>query len=102
MNKKKLSEIKKQLSSLRKSPCNINSKILVNIAKKLGRLKENHGKEPYYERKNIPPRLNGSLSIPHRDELKPGTARNIIDFLINDVDEWELFLIENESDEKNQ
>lgn len=46
-------------------------------------------------RPSVPP-----LSIPgHTRDLKPGTARSIIDILLNDVDDWEIYLLEAEDDD---
>jgi hypothetical protein len=39
------------------------------------------------------------LSIPNHGDLKIGTARSIVNTLLNDVDEWEIYLKENEDND---
>jgi len=42
------------------------------------------------------------LSIPnHSGDMPTGTARSIIESLLNNVDEWELWLLENEDKDKH-
>lgn len=82
---------------MRKSPFNRKPKEFISIAIQLGRVRDNRGKEPTYIRSHDPV-LSPPLSIPnHSGEVKPGTARSIIDALLNDVDEWES-LFESEDD----
>lgn len=71
---------------------------LVAIAKKLERSKANIGHEPTYI-KGTDPTLR-PLTIPgHASDLKVGTARSIIDQLLDDVDEWDIYLNEAGKDE---
>ncbi len=93
MDIKSLNKIEKDLTDLLKSPHGIKSKTLISIAKKLGRMIDNRGKEPTYIRK-INPALSPPLSIPNHKgkDLRPGTARSIIEALLNDVDEWKLYI----------
>lgn len=92
MNLATLSKIRRQLQEMRRSPQNRTRTDFEAIAKQLGRKKDNRGKEPTYVRE-IDPALSPPLSIPgHSGEMKVGTARSIIDALLNDVDDWELFL----------
>lgn len=91
MTPKSLQKIKQTLQEMYKSPQNRKSKDLMSIAIKLGRVKDNRGKEPTYVRSHNPA-LSPPLSIPnHSRELKAGTARSIIEALLNDIDEWESF-----------
>lgn len=96
MTPKSLQKIKQKLQEMYRSPQNRKSKDLISIAIQLGRIKDNRGKEPTYVRSNSPA-LSPPLSIPnHSRELKTGTARSIIDALLNDVEEWESFNSEDE------
>lgn len=75
-----------------RSPQNRSYRDFVSIAKQLGRTQEKRGKEVNYTRKRDPA-LSPPLSIPqHPGDLKVGTALNIIDALLSDVDDWELYL----------
>lgn len=95
MTPKALKKIKQQLKGLQKSPQNHNYKDFVALALQLGRVKDNRGKEPTYVRVSDP-RLSPPLSIPkHSGDMKPRTAKSIIDALLSDVDEWELYFAEN-------
>jgi hypothetical protein len=98
MSPKQLEKIKLELARLRRSPQGIKSSTLVGIAGRLGRVRSHRGKEPTYLRTEHP-NLAPPLSIPsHGKDLKTGTARSIIDQLLSDVDEWELYLLENSRD----
>lgn len=94
MNPKALKKIKRQLEEMRKSPFNRKPDDFISIAKQLGRALDNRGKEPTYVRESDPA-LSPPLSIPnHSGDVKPGTARSIIDALLSDVDDWELHITE--------
>lgn len=96
MNPKALKKIKRQLEEMRKSPFNRKSDDFISIAKQLGRVIDNRGKEPTYIRERDPV-LSPPLSIPnHSRDVKPGTARSIIDALLSDVDDWELHIAESD------
>lgn len=96
MNKKKLKKLKLELEQMSLSPQGRKSREFSRIAKSLGREEDGRGKEPTYIRK-FNPELSPPLSIPnHSGDMKPGTARSIIEALLNDVDEWEFFLSQNE------
>ena len=84
-----LADIKATLKEFRRSPHGIKPRQLIGIAKSVGRELDNRGKEPTYTRKRDPA-LSPPLSIPNHGgkDLKSGTARNIIDQLIDDVDDW--------------
>lgn len=99
VNSKILSKIKRQLLAMRKAPQGRKAAELAAIAKLLGRYRDSRGKEPTYVRTRDPA-LSPPLSIPgHSRDLKPGTARSIIDILLNDVDDWEIYLLEVEDDD---
>ncbi len=99
MSPKNLAKLKKQLREMRKSPQGRRSSDFISIAKKLGRKLDSRGKEPNYVRASDPS-LTPPLSIPnHSVELKVGTALSIIDALLNDVDDWEIFLAAETDDE---
>lgn len=97
MNRKKLTELRRELREMYKSPQNRNHKEFISIAKQLGRREVDRGKEPTYV-KDDNPVLCPPLSIPKHGELKVGTARSIIQALLNDVDVWEIFLMEADDD----
>lgn len=101
MTPKTLKKIKRQLEEMYISPYNRKPEIFISIAKQLGRTKVNRGKEPNYTRERSP-ELSPPLSIPnHPGDMKPGTARSIIDALLSDVDDWEIFLSESDDDKEN-
>ena len=88
----KLKKLKRQLEEMSRSPQNRNYKDLVSLALQLGRQKEKRGKEVNYTRKRDPA-LSPPLSIPqHPGDLKPRTALSIIEALLSDVDDWEIYL----------
>ena len=98
MDKKTLKEIKRQLNEMYKYPRNRKTKDFISIAEKLGRKKFIRGKEPTYIRDDSPV-LCPPLSIPyHSGDMPLGTARSIINALLNDVDVWEIFLMEKEDE----
>lgn len=101
MTPKALKKIKRQLDEMRKSPFNRKPDDFISIAKQLGRALDSRGKEPTYVRGSDPV-LSPPLSIPnHSKDVKPGTARNIIDALLSDVDDWELHIIENNDEDED-
>lgn len=92
MSPKLLKKLKTRLREMRKSPFGLRADEFVSIAKQLGRVKDNRGKEPTYVRESDPT-LSPPLSIPgHPGDIKPGTARSIIDSLLDDLDEWDIHL----------
>ena len=92
MNNNTLKKIKRQLQDMEKSPQKRNCRDFISIAKQLGRTEDSRGKEPTYTRTRDPA-LSPPLSIPrHSGDIKVGTARSIIDSLLSDVDDWELYL----------
>lgn len=100
MDSKALKKIKRQLQEMYKSPYNRKPDVFISIAKQLGRIKANRGKEPNYTRERDPA-LSPPLSIPnHPGDMKPGTARSIIDALLSDVDDWELYLAKSDDDDE--
>ena len=84
---------------MRKSPQGRKARDLVSIAQRVGRIRDNRGKEPTYVRA-VNPALSPPLSIPDHGarDLKIGTAKNIIDMLLDDVSEWEIFLNQAQGD----
>jgi hypothetical protein len=98
VNLKNLRKIKLELQQIRRSPQGRAAVDLEAIARQLGRYRDRRGKEPTYVRFDDPA-LTPPLSIPgHVGDLKVGTVRSIVDVLLNDVDEWEIFLLEVEDD----
>lgn len=92
MTPHKLRKIRAELEGIQASPNGIKSRALVTLAEKLGRTKFNRGKEPTYVREDAP-ELSPPLSIPkHPGDMKRGTVLSIVEALLSDVDEWELFL----------
>lgn len=95
MTPHKLKKIRVTLEQIQASPIGVRYKILVSLAKKLGRTESKRGKEPTYVREDAP-ELSPPLSIPkHSGDMPRGTALSIVEALLSDVDEWELFLMEN-------
>ncbi|WP_434516357.1 type II toxin-antitoxin system HicA family toxin [Dechloromonas sp. ARDL1] len=80
---------------MRRSPQGRKSDDLVAIALKLGRVRDTRGKEPTYIREHDP-QLSPPLSIPSHGakDMKTGTAKNIIDMLLDDVSNWEVHFLE--------
>ena len=101
MTPKAISEIKRELMQMRRSPQGRKEADLVSLAKRLGRRLSDRGKEPNYVRERDPA-LSPPLSIPRHGskDLKTGTAKNIIDMLLDDVSDWEIYLNEVNDDEK--
>lgn len=100
MNRKKLAKLKKELLDMRRSPQGRRSEDFQSYARSLGRNPENRGKEPTWSR-GREPHLSPPLSIPdHSGEMKTNTARSIIDQLLADCDEWEIYLLEGDEDDK--
>jgi hypothetical protein len=99
MDRKSIRKLRRQLKEMHKSPQNRNYRDFVSLAKQVGRKEDNRGKEPTYVRERDP-HLSPPLSIPkHPGDLKTGTARSIIDALLSDLDEWEIYL--SEEDDEN-
>ena len=95
MDKKKLNKIKSQLEAMQISPQGRKCNEFTKLAKKLGR-EEDGRREPTFVRTRDPA-LSPPLSIPkHPGDMKTGTARSIIEALLSDVDDWEIYLQENE------
>ena len=96
MNRKTLAKIERELREILMSPHNRTHSVLAGYAKKLGRTRENRGKEPTFERAGDPV-LFPCLTIPgHSGDLAPGTVRSVVNQLLNDVDAWKFYLMENE------
>ena len=86
MNRSRLPKIERELIELSHAPRGKKAGVFIALAQKLGRTRVNRGKEPTYERK-IDPVFKFPLTIPnHPGDMKPGTARSIIDALMNDVE----------------
>jgi hypothetical protein len=101
MDRKKLRKIKQKLEEMKRSPQGRSSRDFEAIANDLGRYKDDRGAEPTYTRKSDPS-LSPPLSIPHHSkDMKVRTARSIINALLNDVDDWELFLRREDDDEND-
>ena len=102
MNKKKLKKIQLALKEMLKSPQGRRSSELEGLARQLGREKDARGKEPTYVRK-LNPALSPPLSIPnHSGEMKTNTTRSIIEALLDDAAEWDLYLSEGQDDEDDE
>lgn len=87
-----LAKFKKILQEMQRSPQGRKALEFEGLARALGRERENRGKEPTWIRKESPYLLR-PLSIPaHSKGVKTGTACSIIDALLDDVTEWELYL----------
>jgi len=95
MQKQKLVKIEQELRHLRQNCVGLKPRDLIRLAKQLGRRKKpGNTNEPTYIRK-LDPALSPPLSIPKHASLKQGTARSIINALLDDVDEWKQFILLN-------
>lgn len=98
MNKKAIAKLKAELTQMRQNFAPVPSRKLARYAQAVGRELDRRGKEPNWVRKRDPA-LSPPLSIPrHSQEVKAGTARSIIDALLDDLDDWLLYLQEVEDD----
>jgi hypothetical protein len=96
MNRSRLRKIERELIELSRAPRGKKAAVFISVAQKLGRVRVNRGKEPTYERR-IDPVFKFPLTIPnHPGDMKPGTARSIIDVLLGDVDKWKEWLEQND------
>ena len=99
MDSRKLDKIEAVLRKLVKNPYGIKPSRLEAVAKRLGRTrKAGFTNEPTYVR-NLDPALSPPLSIPAHPTLRPGTAKNIIRALLDDVDDWRTYLQQGEQDD---
>lgn len=100
MNRRQLEKIELELLQLRASPKGVRASELVGLASRLGRTSANRGKHPTYVRQPLLPGVPAyPVSIPgHPGDLKSGTAKNIVNSLLNDVDEWKQFLDQQKDD----
>jgi hypothetical protein len=96
VNSKRLNRLKRRLEGLRSAPANITRKKLEGLAKSLGMIPHNRGKEPTYASGDFPD-LN-PLSIPsHPGALNKFTAKDILDDLEIIICQWEAeFLKQNQ------
>lgn len=99
MNRRKLAKIKRELNGL--SGRGLSSKYLQGLARQLGRTQLSGTNEPTFVRIDEPA-LSPPLSIPHHTRDMPlGTAKNIISMLQSDIDGWEIYFDELQSDQDN-
>jgi hypothetical protein len=91
MNPGRLNKIKQDIDGFR-TRGGIKSAELESLAKRLGRVKSDRGKEPTWVNKQFP-HLR-PLSIPHHgsSDLNRFTARGILDQLEEDIEQWEELL----------
>jgi hypothetical protein len=83
------------------SPQGRKSREFSRLATKLGRELFGGGNHPNYVRTAAPAFF--PLSIPnHTGDMPTGTACSIIESLLNDCDEWELWLIDNDGKENEE
>jgi hypothetical protein len=102
MTPKKLRTLKRQITEMLRSPQGRKNEDLVGLATQLGRKEHNRGKEPTYVR-NDGPALMPPLSIPkHSGDMPPGTARSILNQLLSDCDDWEIFLQSEREDDETE
>ena len=96
MNSKSLGKVRRALNEMRKSPQGRSYAELRAKAKDVGRSLSPRGKEPTWIR-DVHPELSPPLSIPnHSGDVPIGTARSIIDQLLDDCDDWEQYLMQTE------
>jgi hypothetical protein len=98
MTPNRLKKLKLELKELRRSPQGRSSADFVRLAEALGRELWKRGSEPNYVRKKDPA-LAPPLSIPwHPKDMPIGTARSIIDQLLSDCDDWEIYFLQQADD----
>ena len=100
MNRSKLEKIKREIRQLRRSPQK--AVALERLAKRLGRKSVKRGKEPVWESQALDEVF--AVAIPRHGtrDLAPGTQRNILDALEEDVLVWEERLPNEEDDEEQE
>jgi len=105
MDKKKLGKIRRELRDIAKQPHGRASSELEGLAHRLGRKKEDRGKEPTWTRK-LDPALSPPLSIPHHStDLSVGVCKSVVSALLDDCDDWEQHLNsleQNEAEDEQQ
>jgi predicted RNA binding protein YcfA (HicA-like mRNA interferase family) len=99
MTRRKLAALKREVSACRNTQ--VKAKTLISLARRLGRKKENRGKEPTYvslKFPDLPP-----LAIPAHGgkDLRLGTMRSIVSSLEDDIARWKEELRDDEQDEAN-
>jgi len=98
MNKKTLKKVRAELEAIRRSPQGRSYGTLRSLAKDVGRALSDRGKEPTWVRQ-IDPALSPPLSIPnHKGDVPVGTARSIVQQLMDDCDDWEVYLLRNDDE----
>ena len=94
MNKARLDKLRRELREIRKNPAGRRASELEAYAKLVGRTLDKRGKEPNWVKEDDPV-LTPPLSIPHHSkDMKLGTVRSIVDQLLDDIDSWEQFLVD--------
>ena len=99
MTPRKLAKLKQELARFRRSQAKAAD--LESLARRLGRKQVRRGKEPTWESSEFNELF--PLAIPHHGgkDLAPGTRRNILDQLEEDVFAWEKRLDQDEDDESD-
>jgi len=94
MDLRKLDKIKLDIDSFRNRG-GVKSSELESLAKRLGRDRNDRGKEPTWVNRQFP--YLRPLSIPHHGsiDLNKFTARGILDQLEEDIKKWEEVLVSN-------
>jgi len=94
MNNRRLNKIKQEIESLRNRG-GVKSAELESLARRIGRVRNDRGKEPTWISKQFP--YLRPLSIPHHGskDLNKFTARAILDQLEEDIERWEETLESN-------
>ena len=89
MTLKKVERLRAEVEDLRRKR-DVKSREVVSLAKRIGRVLDNRGKEPTYIHPELPNRR--PISIPNHPTLTPGTKNNILDDLDIDLDAYEEIL----------
>ena len=99
MTPKKLDKLRRELAGFRRAQAKAAN--LESLAGRLGRKRVKRGKEPTWESMEFNELF--PLAIPHHGgrDLPPGTRRNILDQLEQDVFAWEKRLDQDEDDESD-
>ena len=96
----RVQRIRKELRDIRAHPIDRPSREMEAYAKAVGRVLVKRGSEPNWVREREPA-LSPPLSIPHHSKpLSIGTCRSIVDALLSDCDDWEVYLQQFDDEEE--
>lgn len=99
MTPKQLVKVRAELRAILLHPANRRAAELQALARAAGRVLVKRGKEPTWVREKDPA-LSPPLSIPdHSTDMKVGTVKSIVNQLLDDCDEWEIYQLTAKDDD---